>query len=118
MKVVFCLALLCASTFSQAALFSFRTNAVPQENATGWAVDVGTARQWYLAWAGSAERMLNWIRPAPVPNPAPVGTSSLVSQWIPTAILAVFVAALASAAKAVLKTVKAHCVPRRLGLPA
>jgi hypothetical protein len=109
MKLIITLALLWTTTFSQAALFDFATGAAAGRSsgeASSWAVDLGTARQWYIAWAASAERVyLRMINPDAItkgPNHQ-TNLNTLVSQAVFLGVSALLVAAILSAMKSVSK---------------
>jgi len=112
MKLIISLALLCISTLSQAALFDFSTRAVTPaapDQAGTWAVDLATARQWYIVWAASADRVYqNLINPGvniATKTSARVNTETLLSRVVLLGVLALFAAALVSALKSISKVV-------------
>lgn len=65
MKRFLILALICSATLvSNAALFEFKSatqKPVSHASSDTWAVDFGTARQWYVAWASSADMLYRHV---------------------------------------------------------
>ena len=110
MKLIATLALVWTCTMAQAALFEFGEGAKgvnPSHNSSTWAVDLATARQWYIAWAASADRVYQrTINPSAtfLAKPrAPITTDALLSQSVFVGVTALLAAALISAAKSVTK---------------
>jgi hypothetical protein len=117
-------ALLWMSACAHAALFDFSTRSkaptAPAQSST-WAVDLATGRQWYLAWAASADRVYQrMINPgvtiASAPAPGIPTQQRIFSRTVYTGIFALVAAALISGAKSVSKTVQA--ARRELAQPA
>jgi hypothetical protein len=110
MKLIITLALLWTSTFSHAALFDFATGAAANGTSgqsSTWAVDLATARQWYIAWAASADRVYQrMINPGASVVSDPIHritTKTLLSQAVFVGVSGLLTAALISAAKSISK---------------
>jgi hypothetical protein len=116
MKVIISLILLFTSLTSHAALFDFTsTNPTFTSNqASAWAVDLAAARQWYIAWAASADRVYDGlINPGNLTAPGSgMNLNTALSQAVFAAILAMFMAALLSATKSVSKVVRVRQIVR------
>ncbi len=109
MKFIVTVALLWTTTFSRAALFDFDRGATLQVStqSNAWAVDVATARQFYLAWVASVDRVYrHFIAPGTNLQNGPTNrftTSALLSQSVFVGIFGLLAAALISAARSVCK---------------
>jgi hypothetical protein len=110
MKLIIALILLWTSAVSHAALFNFATAAaaqIPSDQSSSWAVDLTTARQWYLAWSASADRvyqrMINPDANVARTSGPQNSKNTLLSEVVFVGVSGLLVAALVSAAKSVSK---------------
>ncbi len=112
MKLIIVLVLLWATTFSRAALFDF-TSGAPAPSAGGqssaWAVDLATARQWYIVWAASADRiyqrMINPGANSATSASHQANLNALLSQGMFATVWVLFAAALISIVRSISKVV-------------